>query len=140
MTEDLISFYLQGRAVKSISRIRKFAADPDEIAVKITAGAGVRPAIGAACDEAASQLRANRKARQTWAADSKDDLVGLGAGGEDLAWGAYCQGMSDELAYVIESEVLDALEGDEEEGEGDDDVEESDDDDDESDDDKADAK
>jgi hypothetical protein len=130
MNEQMIPFYLAGRGVKSLSRLKKYVDDPDEIAEKITTGSvTVRGAVGAAADAAAAQLKADKKRRATFLAEYKEllDDLGLAAltGSSDEAWSSYCQGMSDELAYSLEPEVLDALDDDDE---GDDDDEEDGDD------------
>lgn len=118
MKEDLIDFYLAGRAVKSLSRLRKYLADPDEIAEKILAGTPVRAAISEACEAAAKQVEADRKRKAAWLADLAENSDSPLNGNGEAAWKAYCQGMADELAYAIDADVLDALEG---EGDDDDD-------------------
>lgn len=130
LNDDTIPFYLQGRSVKSLARLRKFVADPDEIVEAIEKGKPVRAAITDACAEAAKQLIADRKRKAAWLEEHNAELVDVTAiGGKDEAWKAYCYGMADELAYVYEVDVLDCLddgdddeddEDDEEEGEGDD--------------------
>lgn len=128
MNEDLISFYLAGRAVKSLGRLKKSIADPDEIAEKIIAGTAVRAAISDACAEAAKPTLTDRKRKTAWLTENKDDLpTAPSSSSNDDAWAAYCQGMADELAYAIEPDVLDALEGDGEDDEDGDDDEEDDD-------------
>lgn len=124
MKEQLISFYLQGRGVDSLARLRKFVDDPDEIAEKIRAGADVRAAVSAACEAASSQIAADRKRRDKWMEENRDELV---TADKTEAWKAYCQGMADELAYSMEPDVLDALEGDyEDDDDGDEGEEEED--------------
>lgn len=124
----MIPFYLAGRAIKSLGRIRKYVDDPDEIADKITEGTPVRIAIGAACDEAAKQYGADKKRKAAWLEEHKEELEDVATliGGKDDAYKAYLQGCADELAYSLEPDVLDSLEGDYDE-EGDDDDEADDD-------------
>jgi hypothetical protein len=124
MKEQLIPFYMAGRGVKSLSRLKKYVDDPDEIADKITevSGATVRMAVGAACDTAAGQVKADKKRKKAFEEEFGSELGELTAAGDkDDAWAAYCQGMSDELAFSIEPEVLDALEGESEDDDDDDD-------------------
>lgn len=125
LNEETIPFYLQGRSVKSLSRLRKFVADPDEIVEAIEGGKPVRAAVTDACAEAAKQLIGDRKRKAAWLDENTTELVDVTAiGGKDDAWKAFCFGMADELAYVYEIDVLDCLEGDD--LDGDDDESESD--------------
>lgn len=131
LSEETIPFYLQGRGAK-LARIKKYVADPEEIAEQIEGGkAKVRDAIGKACTDAAEQLMGDRKRKAAWIEENADELAEVTAiGGKDEAWKAYCYGMGDELAYAIEPDVLDVLEDPDGEGDGDDGDEGDDEDDD----------
>lgn len=125
MKEELLPFYLQGRAIKSLGILRKHVDSPEEIATTIGKGADVRQAIATACAAAASQLRGDRRRREKWLAENKEDLVG--APSSDEAWKAFCDGAADELAYAMEPDVLDVLEAEHAEEGGDDEEDDSDD-------------
>lgn len=134
LSEEMIPFYLQGRGAK-LTRIKKYVADPEEIAETIEGGkAKVRDAIGKACSEAAEQLMGDRKRKAVWLEENSAELANVDVmlGGKvntDEAWKAFCYGMGDELAYAMEPDVLDVLEDPDGEGDedGDDDGDDGDD-------------
>lgn len=134
MKPEMIPFYLSGRSVTRLSKIRALVADPEEIAEVVESGRlDFRAAITDACDEAAKQYAANRKRREKWFEESKLELEESKVD-KTAAWEAYCKGVGDELAYVLEPDVLNELygedeaedDGDEEEGEGSDDDDDDD--------------
>jgi hypothetical protein len=118
MKPEMIPFYLNGRGVTRLAKIRSLVADPEEIADEIEKGAELRVAITKACDEAARQFAVHRKRKEKWFEENKAELdeadLSTTIGGKDAAWEAYCKGVGDELAYCLEPDVINALDGDEE--------------------------
>lgn len=121
LTEKLLPFYFDGREAKLV-RIRKLCMDADEIADVIRNAPILAPRdhIGAVAKKAGTTLTGDRKYRQKWIADNNDALHEVSGviSGED-AFSAFVDGLADELAYVLEDEVLGALGASDEEGEED---------------------
>lgn len=104
--EDLIPFYIDGREAKLV-RIRKLCADPEELAEKIRkAGGGLRSTIGDAANKARGLLAGDPRYRKKWIADNSE---AIGDGDPTDAFDAFLAGVADELAYVLEDEILPLL-------------------------------
>lgn len=121
MQKDLIPFYLEGRNAKLV-RIKRITAEPEEIAQMVFDGGSLRESIQTTVDKGYQVLLSDRKYRKTWERDSSLD-EGVDA---DAAYAHYLRGVADELAYALETEVLECL--DEVDGDdGDDDADEDED-------------
>jgi hypothetical protein len=124
---DYWQFYLEGRCEK-----RRLKNDIDEDALveeMVRKGTPLRDAVLSACLRAAAPLEAG-KARRAWVSEHEDEIRAAG-GDSNAAYAAYLQGRTDDLAYVVEEGVVDAL--DQRFGDNDDDDEEADDEDEEGD-------
>lgn len=140
MRTEFLTFYLDGRGVKSLGRLRKLVPDAEEICDRVVAGEAIRTAIERRVAEGMKLLAGDRKYKTAWLKDNDEaideSLEGNSArgleGSKDEAFEAFMGGMADELSYSLEAEVVELLEeeidggGDDEEGE--EDGEESDDD------------
>lgn len=133
MQEAFIPFYLEGRAVKSLGKYQRMLPDADEIAEQITSEdlLSVRAAVEAACKEGLKPLETDRKKKRAWLDDHKQELdmlrgekpgkMPMGVtNADDLAWHYYLNGIADELAYVVEADVLEELDEDDDSEDGDD--------------------
>lgn len=109
MKADLLTFYLDGRGVKQLSRLRKLAPDAEEITQSILAGKDLREEIQRCCYEAKRLLAGDRKYKAKWLKDNDHAVAELEADEND-AFDAFMHGMADELCYSLEHEVLGVLE------------------------------
>lgn len=120
---DYWQFYLDGRLQK-----RQLKSDIDEEALveeMVGAGASLRDTIASACDRAAAPLLSG-KAKRQWIVEHEAEIKEAG-GDADVAYAAYLQGRTDDLAYSVEQSVIEALDqrfGDEDDDDGDDDEDE----------------
>lgn len=123
---DYWQFYLEGRCEK-----RRLKNDIDEESLMeemVRSGTPLRDAVLSACARAAAPLEAG-KAKRAWVAERGDEIKNAG-GDADAAYAAYLQGRTDDLAYVVEEGVVDALDqrfGDDETDDGEDDEEDDED-------------
>jgi hypothetical protein len=123
-------FYIQGREDRTL----KHDVDVDELAKKLRAGdVAFRDAVLAACDAVAQPLSGG-KAKRKWLDEHQEEIAQAG-GSAEQAHAAWVKGRVDELAYMLEPDVINALadvgDGDEpdendEEGEEEDDDDEED--------------
>lgn len=114
-------FYIEGREARGL----KHDIDIDDVAEKLRpGGATLRDAILAACDAAAKPLDSG-KSKRTWIAERTEDIAEAGGNAEE-AYRAWLKGRIDELAYMLEPEVINALAGENVEDTSDDDEEDED--------------
>lgn len=127
IASDLLPFYMAGREAK-LTRIRKLCADPEDLCQAVLDGnEGVRDACAGAAQRAADLLRSDARYRKQWSKDSADEVAELSTDDLSRAFDAYIVGLRDELAYVLEPDVLecisDELEEVDDDEDGDDEVE-----------------
>jgi hypothetical protein len=97
-------FYVQGRCGKLLKN------DIDEEALvedMVSKGTPLRDMILSAASRAAAPLESG-KARRDWIKINDDEIKASGGDG-DLAYAAYLQGRTDELAYALEHAVVEEL-------------------------------
>lgn len=129
LEERFLPFYLDGRDAK-LARISKLCPDAAEIAKEILQGKSLRTVIGDHAAQAGDTLARNLPFKRKWLHDNDEaleDLVSEHPANKDGAFAAFIAGMADELAYVLEDEVvgeLNAIGGDDDEGEGEEEDEE----------------
>lgn len=129
MKECLVPFYLEGRGIERINRLRD-GIDFDDVIEKILEGALLpREALQSAAVSAVMPLSSDNRKRLAWVAEHKEEIGHLISelGGSITpqlaaaeAWQAYIAGVTDELAFVSEPDLLDDLEGDDDDGDVDD--------------------
>jgi len=97
-------FYFDGRESKLL---RRDSVDIDAVVAEILADKTPHEAITAACERAADELLTNRKKR-AWLEENADAIHKAGGDSEE-AYRAWARGRVDELASVLEADVLDAV-------------------------------
>lgn len=97
-------FYFEGREHKLL---RRDSVDIDAVAAAIIADKAPHEAISAACDRAAAELLTSRKKR-AWLAEHEEAIKNAGLDREE-AYRSWARGRVDELASVLEGDVLDAV-------------------------------
>jgi hypothetical protein len=119
--EEYWTFYLDGRVYRTL----KNDIDPGDLAARLMVpnGKSLRDTVMAASRAVAAPLESG-KTKQRWIAEHDADIKAAG-GDADAAFKAWLEGRVDELAYVLEPDVLAAM------GEDDDDDDDRDEDDDE---------
>lgn len=116
ITDEYLPFYCQGRAER---RLLKHDISESDLVEVISKGTPLRRAIEEACERVATPFQTG-KSKRLWLLENADDVAGLDP---DLAYKAFLQGRIDELAYVLEPDVVGAL-GEDEDGEDEDGEEE----------------
>jgi hypothetical protein len=111
ITAKYWDFYVEGREARTLKLDRIY---PEDIANKLRAGeTTLRDAILAAC-ESIALLSVSSGSKRTWI--SRHEAAIAEAGGDaEAAHMAWIRGRIDELAYVVEPEVISALSDEEEE-------------------------
>jgi len=108
-------FYVEGREAKAL----KNDIDIEELAASVVSGAvELRAAVRSACEEVARTLEIP-KAKRKWIQEHEDEIKEAG-GDSEIAHQAWINGRVDELVYLIEPDVVDALAGDGEDGDDED--------------------
>jgi len=107
ITEEYLPFYCLGRQER---KLLKHDISESDVAEVIAKGTPLRRALEEACERAAVPFQSGRSKRK-WLDENADDLQGIDP---DAAYAAYLQGRVDELAYVLEPDVVSELSGDDE--------------------------
>jgi hypothetical protein len=115
-------FYVDGREARAL----KHDIDVDDVANKLRDGdVALRDAVLAACVAVAQPLGTS-KAKRKWIDEHQDEIAEAG-GSAEQAHDAWVRGRVDELAYMLEPEVINAVAGGGDEDPSGDDDDDSDD-------------
>jgi len=115
MKADYVFFYLEGREAKRL----RADIDTEAIAEQVLAGKGtIHDLLHKAVSDAAKGLEVDRQKRR-WLADYEDEVKEAGGDGEE-AYKHFCAGRVDELVYMLEPDVVEALDEDAEDDSGED--------------------
>jgi len=105
ITGDYWQFYLEGRGTKRL--IKHDIAESDLVERMVTDGVPFRETIREACRKASVSLE-HSNLKKAWVAAHADAIKAAG-GDAEVAYAAYLHGCTDELAYALEQDVVDAL-------------------------------